>query len=123
MLRSLRPPTTRRPFYITADNATYKKAPTVESMATLGETGTRALMQRSRCSSAVSTRCIRTKDFWIVGIKGAYLYKDESGEKRVGPGEFLRVPGSHKHWSGGDKAEGALFYEEASPRFDSIPAK
>ena len=29
-----------------------------------------------------------TADVWIVGIKGAYLYKDEAGEKRVGPGDF-----------------------------------
>lgn len=64
-----------------------------------------------------------TNDVWIVVIKGAYLYKDEAGEKRVGPGDFLRVPGGHKHWSGGDKTEGALFYEEASGKFDSIPAK
>jgi quercetin dioxygenase-like cupin family protein len=64
-----------------------------------------------------------TNDVWIVVIKGAYLYKDEVGEKRVGPGDFLRVPGGHKHWSGGDKTEGALFYEEASGKFDSIPAK
>jgi mannose-6-phosphate isomerase-like protein (cupin superfamily) len=64
-----------------------------------------------------------TSDLWIVGIKGAYLYKDDAGEKRVGPGDFLRVPGGHKHWSGGDKTEGALFYEEGSGKFDSIPAK
>ena len=64
-----------------------------------------------------------TNDVWIVGIKGAYLYKDENGEKRVGPGDFLRVPGGHKHWSGGDKKEGALFYEEGSGKFDLIPAK
>lgn len=64
-----------------------------------------------------------TADVWIVGIKGAYVYKDEAGEKRVGPGEFLRVPGGHKHWSGGDKTEGALFYTEASGKFDLIPAK
>jgi quercetin dioxygenase-like cupin family protein len=64
-----------------------------------------------------------TSDVWIVGIKGAYLYKDEAGEKRVGPGDFLRVPGGHKHWSGGDQTEGALFYEEASGKFDNIPAK
>ena len=64
-----------------------------------------------------------TSDVWIVGIKGAYLYKDEAGEKRVGPGDFLRVPGGHKHWSGGDKKEGALFYEEGSGKFDLIPAK
>jgi len=64
-----------------------------------------------------------TSDLWIVVIKGAYLYKDDEGEKRVGPGDFLRVPGGHKHWSGGDKAEGALFYEEGSGKFDLIPAK
>jgi len=64
-----------------------------------------------------------TNDLWIVVIKGAYLYKDEAGEKRVGPGDFIRVPGGRKHWSGGDKAEGALFYEEGSEKFDLIPAK
>src|ERR1700746_1314805 len=26
-----------------------------------------------------------TNDVWIVGIKGAYLYKDETGEQRVAP--------------------------------------
>jgi hypothetical protein len=56
-------------------------------------------------------------------LKSAYLYKDDAGEKRVGPGDFLRVPGGHKHWSGGDKTEGALFYEEGSGKFDLIPAK
>ena len=64
-----------------------------------------------------------TSDVWIVGVKGAYLYKDDAGEKRVGPGEFLRVPGGHKHWSGGDKTEGAVFYEEGAAKFDNIPAK
>jgi len=66
---------------------------------------------------------IHTNDVWIVVVKGAYLYKDEAGEKRVGPGDFLRVPGGHKHWSGGDKKEGALFYEESSGKFDLIPVK
>jgi quercetin dioxygenase-like cupin family protein len=64
-----------------------------------------------------------TNDVWILVIKGAYLYKDDAGEKRVGPGEFLRVPGGHKHWSGGDKKNGALFYEESSGKFDFVPAK
>jgi quercetin dioxygenase-like cupin family protein len=64
-----------------------------------------------------------TNDAWIVVVKGAYLYKDEAGDKRVGPGSFLRVPGGSKHWSGGDSKEGALFYEESSGKFDSIPAK
>lgn len=64
-----------------------------------------------------------TNDVSIVVIKGAYLYKDDAGEKRVGPGEYLLVPGGHKHWSGGDKTEGALFYQEGSGKFDLIPAK
>src|SRR6478736_3869242 len=61
-----------------------------------------------------------TNDVSIVVIKGAYLYKDEAGEKRVGPGEYLFVPGGHKHWSGGDKTEGALFYQEGSGKFDTV---
>jgi quercetin dioxygenase-like cupin family protein len=64
-----------------------------------------------------------TNDVWIVVVKGAYLYKDDGGEKRVAAGDFLRVPGGHKHWSGGDKKEGALFYEESSGKFDLIPAQ
>lgn len=64
-----------------------------------------------------------TNDVWIVVVKGAYLYKDDAGEKRVGPGDFLRIPGGHKHWSGGDAKQGALFYEESSGKFDLIPAK
>jgi quercetin dioxygenase-like cupin family protein len=66
---------------------------------------------------------IHTNDVWIVVVKGAYLYKDESGAKRVAAGDFLRVPGGHKHWSGGDKKDGALFYEESSGKFDLIPQK
>jgi quercetin dioxygenase-like cupin family protein len=64
-----------------------------------------------------------TNDVWLVVLKGAYLYKDDAGEKRVGPGEFIRIPGGHKHWSGGDKTEGALFYQEGSGKFDLVPAK
>jgi quercetin dioxygenase-like cupin family protein len=64
-----------------------------------------------------------TNDVWLLVIKGAYLYRDEAGEKRVGPGEFIRIPGGHKHWSGGDPTEGALFYQEGSAKFDLIPAK
>jgi len=64
-----------------------------------------------------------TNDTRIVVIKGAYLYKDEDGEKRVGPGDFLMVPGGHQHWSGGDKTEGALFYEDGSDKFDFVPVK
>jgi hypothetical protein len=64
-----------------------------------------------------------TNDVWLVVLKGAYLYKDDAGEKRVKAGEFMRIPGKWKHWSGGDAKEGALFYEESSGKFDLIPAK
>jgi quercetin dioxygenase-like cupin family protein len=64
-----------------------------------------------------------TNDVWLVVLKGAYLYRDEAGDKRVGPGEFIRIPGGHKHWSGGDQAEGALFYSEGSGKFDKGDVK
>lgn len=62
-----------------------------------------------------------TNDVRIVVVKGAYLYKDATGEKRVGPGDFLLIPGGTKHWSGGDAKEGALFYNEMDGKFDLIP--
>ncbi len=64
-----------------------------------------------------------TSDVWLVVLKGAYMYKDEAGDKRVGPGEFIRIPGGHKHWSGGDPTEGALFYQEGAGKFDKLEAK
>ncbi len=62
-----------------------------------------------------------TSDVWIVVLKGAYLYRDDSGEKRIGPGDFLRIPGGYQHWSGGDEKDGALFYQEAAGKFDLLP--
>jgi quercetin dioxygenase-like cupin family protein len=62
-----------------------------------------------------------TNDVRIVVIKGAYLYKDATGEKRVGPGDFLFIPGGTKHWSGGDAKEGALFFNEMDGKFDLTP--
>ena len=59
----------------------------------------------------------------LLVIKGAYIYRDEAGEKRVGAGGFIRIPAGHKHWSGGDPIEGALFYEEGDGKFDKIDAK
>ena len=117
---------TKKVIYAAADKANFKQLPTGGvSMATLwgnpdkGVHGTFTKFEPGY-DAGMHTH---TSDVWIVVIKGAYLYKDEAGEKRVGPGDFLRVPGGHKHWSGGDKSEGALFYEEASGKFDTIPAK
>ena len=64
---------------------------------------------------------MHTNDVWIVVMQGAYLYRDPAGERRVGTGEFLRIPGGMKHWSGGDANEGALFYQESSGKFDLVP--
>lgn len=63
-----------------------------------------------------------TNDVRIVVIKGAYIYRDTAGgEKRVGPGDFLFIPGGTKHWSGGDAKEGALFFNEMDGKFDLTP--
>ena len=112
--------------YVAADKAKFKESPSAGvSMAVLwgdpdkGPHGTFTKFTPGY-DAGMHTH---TNDVWIVVIKGAYLYKDDAGEKRVGPGDFLRVPGAHKHWSGGDKTEGALFYEEGSGKFDIIPEK
>src|SRR5918999_1098443 len=64
-----------------------------------------------------------TNDLSLVVLKGAYLYRDEAGEKRVGPGEFLRIPGGHKHWSGGEKRGGGRFFPQTTREIDFVPAK
>ncbi len=62
-----------------------------------------------------------THDVRIVVIKGAYIYKDDTGEKRVGPGDFLFVPGGVKHSTSSDAKEGALFFLEMDGKFDLNP--
>lgn len=112
--------------YVAAEQATFKESPMVGvSMAVLwGDPDKGAHGTFTKFAPAYDAGMhTHTSDVWMVVIKGAYLYKDDAGEKRVGPGEFLRIPGGHKHWSGGDKTEGALFYEEGSGKFDKIPAK
>jgi hypothetical protein len=42
-------------------------------------------------SRGTTRGCTHASDVWLAVIKGAYLYKDDVGEKRVG------------HWSGGDQ--------------------
>ncbi len=112
--------------YVAAEQATFKPSPMAGvSMAVLWgdpEKGAHGTFTKFAPGYDAGMHT-HTSDVWLVVIKGAYLYKDDEGEKRVGPGDFLRVPGGHKHWSGGDKAEGALFYSEGSGKFDLIPAK
>ncbi len=116
----------KKVIYVSASSATFKPLPAGGvSMATLwgdpdkGAHGTFTKFDPGY-EAGMHTH---TNDVWITVIKGAYLYKDDAGEKRVGPGDFLRVPGGHQHSSGGDKTEGALFYEEGSGKFDLIPVK
>ncbi|MCI0330234.1 MAG: DUF4437 domain-containing protein [candidate division Zixibacteria bacterium] len=118
-------PKAKKATFASADQATYKEIVPGASRATLwGDP------DKGRFGSFVkfvpgfdAGMHTHTNDNWLVVIKGAYLYRDDDGEKRVGPGEFLRIPGGHKHWSGGDSTEGALFYNEGSGKFDLIPAK
>jgi quercetin dioxygenase-like cupin family protein len=111
--------------YVSADKADYTTRVKGVSMAKIwgdGDKGAHASFTKFDPGQDNGMHT-HTNDVWVVGVKGAYLYKDDAGEKRVGPGDFLRVPGGHKHWSGGDAKEGAVFYEESSGKFDLIPAK
>ncbi len=111
--------------FVSADQAKFSSMSPGVSMATIwGNPDTEAHATFTKFAPGFDAGMhTHTNDTWIVVVKGAYLYKDEAGEKRVGPGCFIRVPGGHKHWSGGDKKEGALFYEEGSGKFDLIPVK
>jgi hypothetical protein len=63
---------------------------------------------------------VHTNDIHVVGIRGAYIYRPQTGpERRVGPGQFLIVPGGVPHVSAADPVEGALFYETSTRGFDS----
>jgi mannose-6-phosphate isomerase-like protein (cupin superfamily) len=111
--------------YVSSDKATFKEVITGVSKAPCwGDDAMGAYGAFTKFAPGVDNGMhTHSNDIWLVVLKGAYLYKDEAGEKRVGPGEFIRVPGGHKHWSGGDKTEGALFYEESGAKFDIVPAK
>jgi quercetin dioxygenase-like cupin family protein len=112
--------------YVSSTKVTYKTSPmagvSMEALTGDMEKGAHATFTKFAPGYDAGLHS-HTNDISIVVIKGAYLYKDEAGEKRVGPGEYLFVPGGHKHWSGGDKTEGAVFYEQGSGKFDSIAAK
>ena len=111
--------------FVASDKANFRETARGVSMAPIwgdAEQGAHATFTKFVPGYDAGTHT-HTNDVWIVVLKGAYLYKDDAGQKRVGAGDFLRVPGGKKHWSGGDPKEGALFYEESSGKFDLIPAK
>src|SRR6266571_6925553 len=116
---------TRQVIYLSSDAATYKERfPGVSMAVVWGDPDRGAHGMFTKFAPGYDAGMhTHTNDIWLVVLKGAYLYRDDAGDKRVGPGEFIRIPGGHKHWSGGDKTEGALFYQEGSGKFDLLPAK
>lgn len=66
---------------------------------------------------------VHTNTVNLVVLKGAYIYRDAKGEKRVGPGEFISIPGGHRHWSGSDAKDGAVFYMHQQAKMDQKPAQ
>ncbi|PYL08235.1 MAG: hypothetical protein DME34_05275 [Verrucomicrobia bacterium] len=116
---------TKEVVYMSSESATYQeKFPGVSMAVVWGDPDKGAHGTFTKFVPGFDAKThTHTNDVWIVVLKGAYLYRDEAGDKRVGPGEFIRIPGGHKHWSGGDPTEGALFYEEGSAKFDKIDVK
>ena len=66
---------------------------------------------------------VHTNTVNLIVLKGAYIYRDENGEKRVGPGEFIRIPAGHRHQSRSDAKEGAVFYMHQQARMDQKAVK
>ena len=123
--KSAKPAKNNELIYVSAEQATFNERMPGVSMAVLWgdpDKGAHGTFTKFAPGYDAGTHT-HTSDVWLVVIKGAYLYKDDAGEKRVGPGEFILIPGGHKHWSGGDKTEGALFYQEGSGKFDKISAE
>lgn len=115
----------KEPIYVSADKASFKEVvPGVSKSLVWGKAEDGPYGSFTKFTPGLEPGMhTHTNDVWLVVLKGAYLYKDAAGEKRVGAGDFLRIPGGHKHWSGGDKKEGALFYEESTDSFDLVPVK
>ena len=118
-------PAKKQIIYASADKATFKEIMPGASRATIwgdpdkGAHGTFTKFTPGY-DAGVHTH---TSDLRIVVIKGAYLYKAGGKQTRVGGGDFLFVPGGTEHWSGGDRRDGALFYEEGVGKFDLNPVK
>ena len=111
--------------FASAEKATFKEvSPGVSKAAVWGDEEKGAYGAFTKFKPGLDNGMhTHTNDIWVVGIKGAYLYRAEAGEKRVTAGNFMRIPGGKKQWRGGDKKAGALFYEESSGKFDIVPVK
>lgn len=64
-----------------------------------------------------------THDLKIVVISGTFVYDSGSGEKRLGPGSYLLIPGGAKHTSGAGLESQCVFFEESDGAFDLKPLK
>jgi mannose-6-phosphate isomerase-like protein (cupin superfamily) len=113
--------------YVSADRANYQKvegAPQISSARAWGDSARPPFAEFVKFDPGFDAGMhSHTNVVTLVVLKGAYLYRDDNGSKRVGPGEVLRIPAGHKHWSGGDAKEGAMFYQHMNAKMDMIPAK
>jgi len=110
---------------ISADSATFMEvAPGVSKSLLWGSADKGAYGAFTRFAPGVKNPLhTHTLDAKIVVLKGAYVYKTDAGEKRVGPGGYIFIPGGMKHESWADEKEGALFYEELPGKFDMVFVK
>jgi mannose-6-phosphate isomerase-like protein (cupin superfamily) len=113
--------------YVSVDRANYQKvegAPQISAARAWGDSARPPFAEFVKFDPGFDAGMhSHTNVVTLVVLKGAYLYRDDNGTKRVGVGEVLRIPAGHKHWSGGDAKEGATFYQHMNAKMDMIPAK
>jgi quercetin dioxygenase-like cupin family protein len=106
--------------HVDSDKATYKDTSPGVSVATVWgdlDKGPYGAFTKFAPGTKVPLHT-HPNDIRLVVIKGAYIYKPEKGaEIRVGPGQYLFLPGGDRHESGGDDKEGALFYDTGTRPF------
>ena len=107
--------------HIAADSATFKEViPGVWKAALWGdaEKGPYGAFTRQKPGQRSGLHT-HSSDIQIVVLEGAYYHKVGGEELRVGPKEFLFIPGGSPHESRADDKDGVLFYEESEGRFDA----
>ncbi len=62
-----------------------------------------------------------TSDMNFMVLRGAYLYKPESGpEQRIESGSYIFIPAGAPHECSADAREGVLFYDVSPGKFDVV---
>jgi len=79
--------------FASAEKATFKEVrPGISKAAVWGDEEKGAYGSFTKFKPGVDNGMhTHTNDIWVVGIKGAYIYRDEAGEKRVTAGNFIRI--------------------------------